>query len=364
MQIWHEFQYGRKNKVISTLSGLKKYCTINNISLPTFLKEKHDFSFEIMNEEIERCDCRLCGSELKIVRNGIDTETKTIHFVLCSCAEAKPLQVTEKRFHSVFSNDLAEKKYKDYCQRKTKNWQPKNPDASSLSYHTKKYGESEGKIIYKQKNKKCDTVSKNYFVKQGYSEQEAVSKQKERQTTFSLEKCIAKYGEEVGRTVFNERQHKWQKTLQSKSDEELERINQAKVWKSKGHSRISQVLFENIGLFGARYGEKTKINLGEKVIRLSNGKMAMVDYYFAGKIIEFFGDYWHANPLKYHKDTIFSKYSSRGINKTANEIWQEDANRIALIEEQGYEVMIVWENDFRTNPDKTIEMCREFLCNI
>ncbi len=41
---------------------------------------------------------------------------------------------------------------------------------------------------------------------------------------FSLDYCINKYGHDIGNKVFNERQTKWQNTLNSKSDDEIELI--------------------------------------------------------------------------------------------------------------------------------------------
>ena len=52
-----------------------------------------------------------------------------------------------------------------------------------------------------------------YWIAKGYTEKEAREKLIERQRTFTLEKCISKYGEIKGRQVFEERQEKWQKTL-------------------------------------------------------------------------------------------------------------------------------------------------------
>ena len=67
-----------------------------------------------------------------------------------------------------------------------------------------------------------------YWTSRGYSEEEAKKIISERQVTFSLEKCIEKYGEEDGRQKWLDRQEKWQDTLKSKSVEEIERINQGK----------------------------------------------------------------------------------------------------------------------------------------
>jgi hypothetical protein len=43
-------------------------------------------------------------------------------------------------------------------------------------------------------------------------------KLKERQATFSLKKCISKYGEIEGLKIFEDRQKKWQKTLNDNND--------------------------------------------------------------------------------------------------------------------------------------------------
>ena len=48
-----------------------------------------------------------------------------------------------------------------------------------------------------------------------------------------------------------------------------------------------------------------------------------------GKIIEFFGDYWHANPL------LFSAgYNNR--SKTIEEVWEKDFQRINKLQKAGY----------------------------
>jgi hypothetical protein len=69
-----------------------------------------------------------------------------------------------------------------------------------------------------------------YYLNKGLTETEAKDALSERQCTFSLRKCIDKYGDEIGLDVFNARQLKWQKTLNSKSQKEMDKINM-----SKGH---------------------------------------------------------------------------------------------------------------------------------
>ena len=54
-----------------------------------------------------------------------------------------------------------------------------------------------------------NTNQVKYWIKKGYSEEESKQKVSERQRTFTLEKCIEKYGEEEGIKRYTERQTKW-----------------------------------------------------------------------------------------------------------------------------------------------------------
>jgi N6-adenosine-specific RNA methylase IME4 len=63
----------------------------------------------------------------------------------------------------------------------------------------------------------------------GVSRQEAEKMVKDRQTTFSLEKCIAKHGSTEGQQIWMLRQEKWQNTLNKLPEERIIEIMQKKV---------------------------------------------------------------------------------------------------------------------------------------
>lgn len=63
-------------------------------------------------------------------------------------------------------------------------------------------------------------------------------------------------------------------------------------------------------------------------------------------IIEYFGDYWHANPSKYPSDYIIER-----TKKIASDIWDFDNKRIEMLKSGGYDVIVVWESDYKR--DKT-----------
>lgn len=127
----------------------------------------------------------------------------------------------------------AHKLYKEYVKSKCKGWrQPGiNHDFKSLEFCIKKFGNEKGKEVYKQRCFDCGKPLRiQYFIDKGLSEDEAKIALKERQATFSLEKCIEKYSEIEGIKRWKERQIKWQNTLNSKPIEEKLELNKKKNW--------------------------------------------------------------------------------------------------------------------------------------
>lgn len=81
-----------------------------------------------------------------------------------------------------------------------------------------------------------------------------------------------------------------------------------------------------------------------------------VDLLYKNKIIDYFGVYWHCHPDFYKDD-----YFHRQKNKFAYEIRDEDNKRIDLLQEMGYSVMIVWENDYIKNKSETLNKVKQFI---
>lgn len=117
---------------------------------------------------------------------------------------------------------------------------------------------------------------------------------------------------------------------------------------NRGYSKIGVSLFEKLDSADAIFKPKTS---SEKLIGRS-----CVDFCVGQKVIEVFGDYWHANPAVYVAD-----YNNARKKMRAVEIWAADAERIKKIEEAGYQVKIVWERDYKRNPARVIQECKEWL---
>lgn len=179
-----------------------------------------------------------------------------------------------------------------------------------------------------------------YWVNRGYSQNEAREMLKKRQTTFSLDKCIEKYGKECGIKIFNDRQEKWlnsfPKTNYSKVSQELF-IELYKAIKND----FNEIYFATLN-----DGTILEFNNGknyEYTLKLKNSSIKP-DFFIkdTGKIIEFDGVYWHRkNPE----------------NKKREE------KRDREIKEAGYDVYHVNESEYYKNPEKVIQDCINLLSN-
>lgn len=167
---------------------------------------------------------------------------------------------------------------------------------------------------------------------------------KERQTTFTLDKCIKKYGKKKGTQIYNDRQKKWLTNLYLNFEEYGDGRSPQSKWVNNIKEELKLVDF--------------KIPLKEKWIRGkgTNSKAYSVDLTIGNKMIEFNGDYWHMNPNKYSKNDF-----NRTKQMKAIEIWQYDADKIKLAESHGYKVLTVWESEYHANREETIQKCIQFL---
>ena len=269
--------------------------------------------------------------------------------------------------------------------------------------------QKENSLKVNQKNKPNPTRI-DYWLNKGYDFETAREKLKERQSTFTLEKCIKKHGVIEGTKIYNERQLKWQETLNKnnnsselnikrgikkqnyikKHSEEkyneiikIKRICSSKEWLVKKYgeqryfdkinkikksfenrgfnkiSKISSILFQEIEI---DLNDKCYYGKDEQIIHFNVGEeyfCFFVDFKFGNKIIEFYGDYWHGNPTLYKPDDTV------GYKKTkVSKIWERDLNRINLIEKKGYDVLIVWENDYKNNKEETKNKCIKWIKNL
>ncbi len=224
------------------------------------------------------------------------------------------------------------------------------------------------------------SMNVEYWIAKGYSPEEAKMKRSERQTTFSKKICIEKHGPKKGLDVWKKRQVKWQDTINTKSPEQLREINRRKaislenmivkygevLGKQKYKHWISSTQFVSASsvAFFRKLEEKMERNdfiygdRGEHDCETGKYFYDFTDL-INKKVIEYNGDFWHANPIKYEKKDLM-KFPNHKI-KPASEIWENDRVKNQLAIDNGYSVLVIWESEVKEDTDKILNKCIEFL---
>ena len=207
-----------------------------------------------------------------------------------------------------------------------------------------------------------NTNQVKYWLNKGYSEEEAKEKVSERQTTFTLEKCIAKYGEEEGTRRYIERQKNWSAKVEEQYQQGLfSKIpySQNSSIYSKFEKNIVDSIIESLDIdIDDIYCYKTSQFRLENTNEDCKNKIFSYDFKFENKIIEFNGDFWHMNPDIYDSDFV-NPYT----NLSAEEKWNFDEIKLECAIQNGYDVLTVWEQEYKENKEVTIQKCIDFLTN-
>lgn len=335
-------------------------------------------------EEVKKIgfnECKICGA----IGFNLSTHLRVEHHLsikeYCKQFNCSEREVINEYAHNNIVNGqkkLQEKGYKT-------NFQTNNPgkghngSLSPFSRNFIKYkGLSEEEITERindlqKKAKKTTTENNNnttrleYYTSRGYTEEEAKQLLKDRQTTFTLEKCIQKYGKKEGTKRYNERQEKWQATLNAKSDKEKQRIYELKIEGFKkaremnpnkpysvGYSKISQELFKAI-CEDKRIGKYEDIFYATKGIKVNNEYVIEIlneaedeveaifflDFYIKSlnKCIEFDGTYWHGS----------------------EEAKAKDKRRDELLNKRGIQVLHIKEEEYCKFPKRVTNRCIRWL---
>jgi len=316
--------------------------------------------------------CRICGKEFKRITH---THLKKIHNMsideymetykltcedIISESSRNKLGYRKDDLIKKYGKVAGLKKWKSYCDRQKK--------TNTFEYKKNKYGWDEKK--FKEYNKSRSSTLKNFILRYGidigtkkwdsycklqayagssleyyvdnYGEVDGLKRWNAvcAKKAITLKNCIIRYGEKLGNI-------KWNEFLDKKA-------------KRGYYSGISQEMFNEISLkVGIDRAKDFRYHSHkyEYIINYDNN-IAFVDFFDfkTNKIIEFNGDYWHANPKKYNKNDDI-----RG--KLASDIWFADEERMKFIKGKFKNVLIIWENDYKNNKELVIDECIKFLEN-
>lgn len=296
-----------------------------------------------------------------------------IDYVVCPICGYKAKQMSVQHFENLhgMSKDDVMAQYPDFkwmCQSLVDNVSgDKNPrSAKNMSllerqrtspyspefYIARGYSKEDAvkmahdKVIEKNSEKEY-TMRTDYYTKRGYTEDEAKEMVKDRARTNTIETYIKKYGEEEGPQKWRERNDEWAKKMFAEG-----------TCMSTGTSNMAnEFISEVVG--SATDGISSAIHNKEKFIYdHARHRAYSYDLYneHTKKIIEFNGDFWHANPKLYSMD-----FYNAVKKMSALDIWSDDEYKTKLAQKHGYEVMVVWEYDFKHDHERIINEAKNFL---
>jgi hypothetical protein len=127
--------------------------------------------------------------------------------------------------------------------------------------------------------------------------------------------------------------------------------------------KISQELFDSILNF---YTDDSKDYIfyatKNKEYRLEKEEGGVWLYDFVDlknrKIIEYNGDQYHANPNIFESTDFPHPFIK---NLTAQEIWYKDERKIQVAKDECFEVLTIWDSEYKNQKQKTLEQCKRYL---
>jgi hypothetical protein len=275
------------------------------------------------------------GKEYKLAYPGAKIVTDEL---------AKSTAVTLKNLVKKYGDVDGKEKFRQYKE--------KQAISNSFEYKKEKFGwdkeqfdnynSSRAQTLKKMINRHGEIIGaekwENYCIQQGY--------------TNTRDYFIKKYGNTQGIQKYLEINHKksipHNPTLLSIhlgiSKEEATQIiikRHTSLFTSELEKEFTQLLTSKIG----KLDHTSFQNPFGKWSELLN-TYVVYDIKHNNCIIEFNGDYWHANP-KIYADTAIIR------GKTALEIRQRDMLKLKTVEDLGFSVLTVWEQDFRLNKEET-----------
>jgi hypothetical protein len=348
-----------------------------------------------------KCIYPNCIKERKFLK------TKKEYSVFC---EGHIKAVTSKFFYIYKYGEIeGENKYNEYVK--------KQKESQTLSGFIKRYGKSNGEKKYNERNKKISNscILETYIKKYGEIEGKKRWEENNKKKAVTLEHLIKKYGEIEGKKRWEDyirKQKNYTPEKRIKKSKDLKYINSIDYYIDKHGEKKGKIVFEkwkksqdhlSLDFFIKKYGEvkgnlkykeickkikdtrtfsyysKTSQDLFKEVcLRLSlfdksifamnnkwefsikyNDSKFFYDFKYKNKIIEFNGDMWHANPDIFAETDMPNPF----FKISAKEIWAHDKIKNELAKNSGYEILIIWENDFLKNKEKIINNCIKFLTN-
>lgn len=119
-------------------------------------------------------------------------------------------------------------------------------------------------------------------------------------------------------------------------------IHFRKVFKNRGRSKASDECLECIS---------SELGIVLEYEKMVSGFIADAIISETNTLIEFYGDMFHCNPVKFKDPTKYCSW----ISRTVQQQWDRDRKRLGVFYKNGYKVIVIWESDWNTNRQLVLE---------
>ena len=192
---------------------------------------------------------------------------------------------------------------------------------------------------WNKKQAKNSKRASEYWVSRGFSEQEAKHQQSIQQSKYSVKS-----------NRFTGKQH----TAASK--QKISETMQKHVENYGAESWAQKLYKGRVGIQSAGevkcYLELQK-HLPDLKANITLGSY-IADMVYESTVIEYYGDFWHANPQIYKQETLPLIGSTQRIH-------DRDKKRVEKFAELGYSTYIIWEADWKKNKEEQIEQIKKYI---
>ena len=280
--------------------------------------------------------------QTNIKKYGVDHVMKHVDF------QKKSTETRIRKYGSdMLMGCVPRDKYEEACLERygVKHFFQSTQGKSDLDSLIDTYGKERGNILYNDLSKKKAITLENMIKK--YGEDDGVERYNKwkSEVVNTLDNMIKRHGETDGLI-----RYKKYVSLITKSMSNRE---------SKGVSNISLELFDSIVKelkISAIYGNDEFFILNEN--KKDDRTLFLYDFKYKNKIIEFNGDFWHGNPNIYSSDSVLDFYGNKTI---VQDLWTRDLIKIEQAKQKGFDVLVVWEQDYRLDSDNQLNKCISFL---
>jgi very-short-patch-repair endonuclease len=271
--------------------------------------------------------------------------------------------ITLYNFRLKHGDEIGTKKFDEY--------RLKQSITNTFEYKQQKYGWTRDQ--FDEYNKSRAVTEENCIRRHGVEKGKDIYRkycEKQRYVGVALDYFIDLYGQEEGTRIYEycnkSKAHTLDNYIKRYGDDGVEKFEQYISNHSvTGYSKSSQEFF--VALYNNYYQNKTnKIyfathNKEFGILDTKSGTYRKYDFVDIDSktIIEYNGDYYHANPKIYRPDDVISFHN--GMKKTAKDIWKNDEEKYDLARQRGYQVIYVWESDCNDDMKSVIDRCVRFL---